>query len=86
MILKVKTNCGWQVFGEIDYVHYTKGEDEGEYAPGVLDYTANWEHPMPSGNKMFICFMNKNQTAETSMLAYSPVYLMNDEGRTVETI
>lgn len=86
MILKIKTNCGWQIFGEVDYVHYTQAEDNVEYAPHVLDYTKNWENLMPDGSKMFICFMNKDQTAETSVLAYSPVYLMNDEGRTVETI
>jgi hypothetical protein len=37
-------------------------------------------------NRVLLTFMNSKQTAQSQVVAYSPIYLMNDNGKTIEII
>jgi hypothetical protein len=36
--------------------------------------------------RVLLTFMNSKQTANSQVVAYSPIYLMNDNGKTIEII
>lgn len=36
--------------------------------------------------RVLLTFMNSQQTANSQVVAYSPIYLMNDNGKTIEII
>ena len=37
-------------------------------------------------NRVLLTFMNSKQLAQSQVVAYSPIYLMNNNGKTIETI
>lgn len=37
-------------------------------------------------NRVLLTFMNSKQLAQSQIVAYSPIYLMNDNGKTIEVI
>ena len=85
MILKVMSpGGGYTIYGEVDVVSVIPfGLLDPKYLEAVaLDHSAGFIDPA----KVVIKFMNKNQLEETVIVAHAPAYLMNDEGRTVETI
>ncbi len=90
MIIKFKSKDTWVVFGEVDHVEYrnmtAKGEDPKKmgiesdiilYDPPDDGVTTEW---------FGIGFYTKNMDDSTQIIACAPIYLMNDQGRTVETI
>lgn len=87
MIIKFKSGDTWVVFGEVDHVEY----NDSDYDPmrsGVRSDVITYDPPNDQAKVKWIWmgFFTKNMTAPTEVIACSPIYLMNDQGRTVETI
>ncbi len=86
MIIKFRENDSWVIFGEIDHIVYkeafTVDEEKGS-DDKALFFLADKDDK--EAHKMRVEFFTKNMTEATVIFAYSPIYLMNDEGRTVET-
>jgi len=88
MIIKFKSGSTWVVFGEVDHVEY----NDIDYDPkkvGVRSEVIVYDPPDDQpviGKAVGLGFFTKNMNASTEVIAYSPIYLMNDQGRTVETI
>ena len=85
MIIKFQENNKWVMFGEVDHVEFepVNGSEE-PVALSVLCYDA------PNDDKIHglydVKFFTKNMNEATRIQVYSPIYIMNDQGRTVETI
>jgi hypothetical protein len=76
----------------VDELHYRKLKDgdvnsDGDgLKSGTIDFTKDNHYPVSENSRRIISFMNKNQIEETVICAYAPVYIMNNDGRTIETI
>lgn len=93
MIVKVKTDCGWTLFDgadRLDYRHYQRKEHLG-VRQDVFDYTNN----KPGDNTIItsdddycieLWVYSKKDNDPIQILARSPVYILNNNGRTIETI
>ena len=91
MILKFQEKSRWIVFGEIDHVEYEEiKKSEGDAQGCSKGNTLMYQPPYSSGeagNRFIeLSFFTKNMNEATVINAYSPIYLMNDQGRTVEII
>jgi hypothetical protein len=57
---------------------------------GVIDFTESLRADMSGKDgypgRVLMTFMNSKQLAESQIVAFSPIYLMNNDGRTVEII
>jgi hypothetical protein len=86
MIIKFKSEDTWVVFGEIDHVEYgdIDIEKDGVHPDAIVYDPPSDQEPV--GKQVGIGFFTKNMNDATQVVAYSPIYLMNDQGRTVETI
>lgn len=88
MIIKFQVGDSWQLYDEVDSVRYGMITDDDGLKEGTIDFTKR--EPMRIGptnsERALVAFINKNQTEETLILAYTPIYLMNNNGRTIETI
>ncbi len=93
MIIKFEVNGAWQMFDDVDSLAYRKlgpftaDIDEHEQ---IIDYTETLSN-ICSGNegtpgRVLLTFMNSKQLAPSQVAAFSPIYLMNNEGRTIEVI
>jgi hypothetical protein len=87
MIIKFKSGDTWVVFGEVDHVEYS----DNDYDPkktAVRSDVIVYEPPDDQAAVKWVGmgFFTKNMNAPTEVIACSPIYLMNDQGRTVETI
>lgn len=93
MIIKFEVNGAWQIFDDVDSLMYRKLGNFDVKLEGpdlVIDYT-NSLHNICSGNdgtpnRVLLTFMNSKQLASSQIVAFSPIYLMNNNGRTIETI
>lgn len=81
------------MFSDVDSLQYRRlGEFELDLSdsPGLIDYTETVAQINCSSEgfrgRVLLTFMNSKQLEESQVVAFSPIYLMNDEGRTVETI
>jgi hypothetical protein len=90
MIIKFKSKDTWVVFGEVDHVEYrnmtAKGEDPKKM--GISSDVILYE-PADDGAVVEwfgMGFFTKNMTESTEIIACAPIYLMNDQGKTVETL
>jgi hypothetical protein len=84
MIIKFQEKDKWVIFGEVDHIEfYPVPRSEETIASSVLCYDS------PNDGEIHglydVKFFYKNNGA-TRIQAYSPIYIMNDQGRTVETI
>jgi hypothetical protein len=96
MIIKFEVNGAWQLFDDVDSLMYRKLGAWGlelDDVRNIIDYTGtiNTVHsadvPEPSyPGRVLLTFMNSKQTENSQVIAYSPIYLMNDQGRTIDTI
>lgn len=91
MILKFQENNRWIVFGEIDHVEYeeiktSEGDAQGCSKGRTLIYQPPYSSGAAASRFFELSFFTKNMNEATIIHAYSPIYLMNDQGRTVETI
>jgi hypothetical protein len=88
MIIKFQEKDKWVVFGEIDHVEYEEIKGCGDAPEAVSSKVMVYDPPsLPAIGKCWtVSFFSKNMTEATIIQAYSPIYLMNDQGRTVETI
>jgi hypothetical protein len=93
MIIKFEVDGAWQIFDDVDSLMYRKlGKFnlDLEESESVIDYT-NSIHAI-NGNsegtpyRVLLTFMNSKQLSESQVVAFSPIYLMNNQGRTIETI
>ncbi len=87
MIIKFKSNASWVIFGEVDHVEYREIKedlDKMAMSSSVLKYAPPGD--AAAGTWIGLSFFTKNMTEATEIIASTPIYLMNDEGRTVETI
>lgn len=83
MILKFKSGDSWVMFSEIDHIEYRRDPGAAIDAD-IICYTGP-DDGVPHGLNE-LSFFTKNMDEATVIHAYSPIYLMNDQGRTVETI
>ena len=93
MIIKFEVGDGWQMFSDVDTLTYHKlgpFSVDIEDIEQVLDYTETLSQvkgPIEGNSgRVLLSFMNSKQLAETQICVFSPVYIMNDNGRTVEVI
>jgi hypothetical protein len=93
MIIKFEVNGAWQLFDDVDSLMYRKlgNFDVKLEAPEVvIDYTETIGaiNSDKNGNpgRVLLTFMNSKQLAESQVVAFSPIYLMNENGKTIETI
>lgn len=73
-----------------------EGISESEVSEDLIDFTETLstgegdpkENSDSKGHpgRVLLTFMNSKQTANSQVVAYSPIYLMNNNGRTIETI
>lgn len=83
MIIKFFERDATIIYGEIDHVSY------GEFKDGQLMSEENfikYDPGIEQGKRIGMKFFSKYMTAPTRVLCYSPVYLMNDNGKTIEVI
>lgn len=82
MILKFPTKEGHATFSEIEFYRhrYLSGGMSADTDKDTLDYTFNGKTAVE------VCFIGKNQTAETQVISHTPVYVMNDDGRTIDKL
>ena len=98
MILKVGQNSGWAIFSDFDRVVFHNVEKEGIVTnENTFNFTLIQEEDqrnreVPAGGaqgygpiKEIWLYRGGYENAR-QIIAYSPVYLMNEQGRTVETI
>lgn len=89
MIIKFQERNGWVMFGEIDHLEYSDiSPCEPNCGVAVSDRVLVYDPPnTPAISKdVRVSFFTKNMNEATVIHAYSPIYIMNDQGRTVETI
>ncbi|MFA5340216.1 MAG: hypothetical protein WC332_00420 [Clostridia bacterium] len=87
MIIKFQENEKWVIFSEVDHVEYepvVTGNNVG-YGGGIICYNPP-NNKKPANECFELSFFTKNMTEATVIHAYSPIYLMNDNGKTIETI
>lgn len=86
MIIKFQERKTWVMFGEIDHLEYGEipKDEKGGIPDDVLVFTP--AQGQAASKHMWISFFTKNMTEATVINAYSPIYIMNDQGQTVETI
>jgi hypothetical protein len=89
--MKIKDGETYVLFSEIDHIRYWYLDDNApkDYGDTVLDFTGKGgpiSKEYADKRKVGITFLNRNQTEETYVIAFEPVYLMNDDGKTVEKI
>lgn len=87
MIIKFKSKNVWVVFGEIDHIEYQDTDFDPEkdaVSKGVIVFDPSNDSAVI--NRVGVGFFTKNMNEATEIIACSPIYLMNDQGRTVETI
>lgn len=86
MIIKFKSRDTWVIFGEVDHVEYAEIDLKKEV---VASHAIVYEPPNDQAaidRTVAMGFFTKNMNASTEIIACSPIYIMNDNGRTVETI
>jgi hypothetical protein len=80
------------MYDEVDELHYRTlkdgdvDNDSDGLKSGTIDFTKDNHYPVSENSRRIISFMNKNQTEETVICTYSPIYLMNNNGKTLEII
>lgn len=88
MIIKFQSGESWVVFGEVDHVEYRDIDFDPKRDVGSADVLV-YDPPRNQatvGKWVSMEFFTKNMNAATEIIACTPIYLMNDQGRTVETI
>ena len=102
MIIKFEVNGAWQVFDDVDSLMYRRMslrevvDLSGCPVGSLVDYTETLQSNGNSNKsdadidglkiRVLLTFMNSKQLENSQVLAYSPIYLMNNNGRTIETI
>jgi hypothetical protein len=89
MIIKFQEGDSWVLFGEIDHLEYSDiPHCEPHCGVTVSGKVILYDPPnTPAVSKAVqVSFFTKNMNEATIIHAYSPIYIMNDQGRTVETI
>lgn len=86
MILKFQEGNKWVVFGEIDHFTYEPIENKGGFEDIVCFGPSEEATRLPALRPHEITFFTKNMNEATVIHAFSPIYVMNDQGRTIETI
>lgn len=95
MIIKFEVNGAWQIFDDVDSLMYRKLgafniAEPGESLDEVIDYSGTLHSIPPDENgfigRVLLTFMNSKQTADSQVIAFSPIYLMNNNGRTIEIV
>lgn len=98
MILKIQAGNGWEIFGDVDRVSHRviPTKEIMGVRDDVVDLTVAQEYAekeraaRDGGAQGFgprkELLISKGGANLRQIIAYSPIYLMNDNGRTVETI
>jgi hypothetical protein len=90
MIIKFKSDDSWVFFGEIDHLEHSPINGEqcvvGVESP-IICYGSSTDSKQKAALEQHeLSFFTKNMTDATVIHAYSPIYLMNDNGKTIEII
>jgi hypothetical protein len=83
-------------FDQCAFNEPAEGVKDEEVSGDLIDYTETLsmgegdtrEQSDSKGNpgRVLLTFMNSKQTANSQVVAYSPIYLMNNNGKTLEII
>jgi hypothetical protein len=87
MIIKFKSKDTWVIFGEVDHVEYN--DIDHPKKEGIRSDIVVYDPPRDQatvGKWVGMGFFTKNMNEATEIIACTPIYIMNDQGRTVETI
>lgn len=84
MNIKIQEKDRTVVFGEIDHVEWSEIKGDAPIQPGTIQYEPGNSHK--EKRHMELSFFTKNMTEATLIRCYSPIYLMNDNGKTIEII
>lgn len=88
MIIKFKSKDTWVIFGEVSHVEYND-MDVDPRTVGISSHITVFDPPRDQaaiGKWVGIGFFTKNMDEPTEVIACTPIYIMNDQGKTVETI
>ena len=97
MIIKFQSYDGtWQMFDDVDSLNYQFIERNRVLGSRTIYFTGD-DLPLTScennigvvvseRTRVLLAFMNSKQLEESEIVAFSPVFIMNNEGRTIETI
>ena len=85
MIIKFQEKDRWVMFGEVDHIEYepVKHSEDPMTTTAICYESPNDERPHALYE---VSFYTKNMNEATVIWAFNPIYIMNDQGRTVETI
>jgi hypothetical protein len=88
MIIKFAHGKGefetWEVFGDID--HYSFCQHFPLPVKDILVDRLDFTEDENENKRWDILFFSKNMTEATEIVAHSPIFILNDEGRTVDKI
>jgi hypothetical protein len=83
-------------FDKCEFKEPLEGVSDEEVSGDLIDFTETLstgegdkkENCREEGNpgRVLLTFMNSKQTANSQVVAYSPIYLMNNNGKTLEII
>jgi len=94
MIIKFEVKNGtWQMYDDVDSFRYTKlgaFDLKLEEPEEIVDFTEtissiNSDRDGYPG-RVLVEFSNSKQLEESRIIAFSPIYIMNNNGRTIEAI
>ena len=88
MIIKFKDCDTWVMFGEVDHITYKDIQDDPDktaWPSDILRFRPS-DEDAAVGKWVKMSFLAKNMDRATEIVVCTPIYLMNDQGRTIETI
>ena len=87
MIIKFQEKDRWVLFGEVDHLEYVELGNCSMSEPHPIN-TIYYDPPICNVDSRYyeVSFFTKNMNEATIIRCWTPIYIMNDNGRTVETI
>ena len=91
MIIKFEVVGAWQLYDDVDALRYRKlgpHKVDVEDLKDLIDFTETISEINEAGHpgRVLLMFMNSKQLVESNIIAWSPIYIMNGDGRTVEIV
>ncbi len=90
MVLKICNGEGWVFVDKIAQLEYINGTVElnksGSLKDTIYDLTFGGDHPIGEIDSIAKMFVRFEDGKEKNILATQPVYLLNNEGKTIEKI
>jgi hypothetical protein len=85
MIVKVESQSGWGVF-EANHVEYFEDKKINCDYPSTMCPTSYYGKKIPDDYLVKVVLLYKNDQLIQRIIATQTIYLLNDEGKTIERI